>query len=767
MRSKLRYTLLAFVSAAALPGVAIAQSAPPGSNPPASPSADQPTAPPSADQTATSPAPASDKNGGLEDIVVTANRRNENLQKVPISIQSITATSLAQAGVASTIDIGSKVAGFTVQQSGNGLQPHIRGVGTTDVVAGNESAVATYVDGIYISAMSGAMLGLNNIAQVDVLKGPQGTLFGRNATGGVVNVRTKDPTQKLGLDVSATYGNFNTASGSLYVTGGLSNNLAADFAAYGLYQADGFGKNLFNGRDVGRTREYSLRTKWLWTPTDTLTVRVAADKSHIDNDAYSAYSPVPGTSLNDPDAPVGTPGILVAKPNNQWDIDHPAQPYWRFGQQGVSLTAELETGFAKITTITALRSSEKNLGWELPERPLPASREFAGWKERSHQFSQELQIASLPGSKISWVAGAFYLHSNTGYDPFFLLGPDLGLGPDGGIQWTAFAKTDAGALYAQTTIPIFTDTHLTAGFRYSIERKAVSGVMSFSPASLGIPDIITDAHKVFKKPTWRISLDHQFTPDLLGYVSYNRGFKSGIYNTIPPGGPGAQPVEPETIDAYEAGFKSELFDHRVRLNVAGFLYDYKNIQVDIYTAAAAIIESAKAARIYGVDFELTAKPTDRFTLDVSGAYVHDRFTDFPHGSISTELPVALGGGRTVAFDQNLNGRRIPYTPDWTVNVGATYEIPVRDGKVVLNGNYSYQSVIYAGPDNTYGQPGYSNINAQVSWKLDSGIEIGLWGKNLTNNAHATFVANQNNPGGFTDRILAPPRTYGVTVRFHM
>ncbi len=759
MRSKLKYTLLAFASTAALPGVAFAQSAPSGANTPVSPGAGQ---------AAASPTSARADDGALDVIVVTANRRSENVQKVPISISTLTATSLAQAGVISTLDLGTKISGFTVQQSPNGLQPHIRGVGTTDVVAGNESAVATYIDGVYISAMSGAMMGLNNIAQVDVLKGPQGTLFGRNATGGVVEVRTKDPTQKLGLDASATYGNYNTASGNIYVTGGLSENLAADFAAYGLYQADGFGKNLFNGQDVSRTREYAVRTKWLWRPTEAFTVRLTADKSHTNNDGLAAYSLVPGTSAQDP---FGGPAY-VPNLKNPWDVDHPLQPFWRFGQQGISLKADLDTSFAKFTSITALRSSEKNLAWELAERPIPASEERVGWREKAHQFSQELQLASLAQSKITWVAGAYYLHARTGYDPFSLDGP--GVAPLDRVQWTAFATTDAGALYGQTTIPLLTGMHLTAGFRYSIERKEVDGVMSFLPASFGIPNVITDAHKVFKEPTWRISLDQQFTPDLLGYISYNRGFKSGIYPTIPPGGPGAQPVEPETIDAYEAGLKSEFFDRHVRFNIAAFLYDYKNIQVDIYTAAAAILESAEAARIYGLDFDMTARPTEHLTIDISGAYVHDRFTDFPNGSMSVEVPVSAGGGRIAIDNVDLSGNRIPYTPDWTFNAGATYTIPVSDGQLVLSANYSYQSRIYAGPDNTYGQPSYSIVNGQIAWKLDSGVEISAWGKNLTNNAHATFIAFQNNAtpagpasGGFTDRILAPPRTYGVTVRFRM
>ena len=762
MKKPIRLALMSMASVSAMCSAAFAQQAQPGS--PGS-SASTPT---SASATPQKPAPSNAEGAAIEEVVVTANKRSENVQKVPISISSITAKTLAQAGVRSTGDLAATIPGLTMQESQNGLDAHIRGIGTTDVVAGNESSVATYIDGVYISVMSGAMLNLDNIAQVDVLKGPQGTLFGRNATGGVIDVRTKDPSQAFHMDAAATYGNYNTTSGNLYLTGGLTQTLSADLAVYGSYQADGYGKNLANGQDVNKTQEYAVRTKWLWKPTDSLTFRLAADMSYTNDNGLTAYSLVPGTSAQNP---FGGPAYVNTF-SNPWDIDHVYQPHWGFGQEGMSLTVDWLTDFAKLTSITAGRAAQKGLSWELVERPTTAPVQPTGWDQRSDQFSQEFQIASLPGSKISWVVGAFYLHSRDGYDPFFLEG--AGVAPLERVQWKAFESTDAGAGYGQTTIPLIWDTNLTAGFRYSVERRSVRGDESFLPSSFGIPNVLTDASKVFSKPTWRLSLDHQFTRDIMGYVSYNRGFKSGVYNTIPPAGPDAKPLQPETIDAYEVGFKSELLDRRVRFNAAAFLYDYHNIQVDIYTAAEAIQENAPAARVYGVDFDMTARVTDRLTFNLSGSYVHDRFTDFPAGALSQEVPISEGGGRVAVDGVNLAGKRLPYTPDYTVNFGVNYVVLLSDGKLMLGGNYSYESKFYGGPDNTYGQPGFSNLNAQISWKLNNGLEFTAWGKNLTDTAHAVFLAFQNNgtpagpsSGGFTDRILAPPRTFGLTIAFHM
>jgi iron complex outermembrane recepter protein len=703
-----------------------------------------------------------DKGGRLEEIVVTANKHSENAQNVPIAISTVSETALTQAGVGSTLDLGMKVAGLTMESGFNGLQPHIRGIGTTAVSSGNESSVATYIDGIYIAVMSGGMLSLNNIAQVDVLKGPQGTLFGRNATGGVINVRTKDPTQDLHIDASATYGNYRTESGNVYITGGLTKDLAVDFAAYGSHQGKGYGTNFTTGDQVNRTEEYALRTKWLYTPTDDLQIRFSADTSSINDDGLSAYTLVPGTAVNRPgQAP------YVQNNSNPWDTDNAYNPVFIFRQSGVGATVDYDAPFAKLTSITGYRTSHKDNAWGVLPTPDPV--EAAGWIEKSDQFSQELQIASLPSSPITWVGGAYYLHARVGYQPFTITGPIIA--PLNELAWRDYQTTDAKALYGQASAPIYENTHLTLGFRYSIERRAITGEESFdfSPAS-GIPSFVelTDANKLFKKPTWRVALDHQFTPTFLAYVSFNTGFKSGVYESIPPSGPGATPVKPESITAYEVGIKTDLFDRTVRFNAAAFLYDYKEIQVNIFNSISTILENGAGARLYGFDFDLTAKPVDRLTLDLSGAYVHDRFTSFPNGSITTSIPFADGGGRA-GSSGDLAGNRLPYTPDFTATAGVTYEVPVADGGVMFNVNYAYEDGWYFGADNSnLRQPAFSTVNGQITWKIgNSGAEFGLWGKNLTDSAHATFFNYANNPYGYSDRILTPPRTFGIRVGYHM
>lgn len=752
--NKLTYCrLLLGASVSVCPSLVLAQGQ---QSPPLSPGDPASAADPAASAAGNSPA---ETPRGIEEIVVTANKRRETAQRVPIAISSITAATLGQAGISSTVDLGQKVPGLNMQASFNGLQPHLRGVGTTTISSGNESSVATYVDGVYIAAMSGGMLQLADIAQVDVLKGPQGTLFGRNATGGVIEVRTKDPTQDFHLDASATYGNYNTGSGTLYVSGGLTDKVAADFSAYGLTQGRGYGKNQVTGHDVYRTKgEYALRSKLLIKPDDRTTIKIAGDASRTNNNGPATFSIVPGH-------PANTPGGVFFQPGgNHWDLYNNYDPRYVFRQNGVSLQVEHEFDFAKLTSISAYRTSHKNTSYG--EFPPPSPQIEVAWTDKGNQVSQEFQLGSLPSSRITWLVGLYYLHAKIGYHPFTLTGP--GQAPLQTILFQDNQTTDAGAAFGQATVPLFDRTNLTVGLRYSIERRGITGFtgLEFPPALANLNSIVgvTDAHKTFRKLTWRLSLDHRFADNVMGYISYNRGFKSGVYPTLPPGGPGAEPVRPEVLDAYEVGLKTDLFNRRLRFNVSGFLYEYKDLQVNIFRANSALLENGAKARIYGVDVDLVAKPTDRLTVSASAEILHDRFTKFPDGSVAMPVPASQGGGN-LATSGDLSGNQLPYTAKRTFDIGADYRLPVLGGNLTVSGNYSYNSGWFAGAENFLKQKSYSVVNAQLTYAPAGGrFEISGWARNLTNKTYATYFIFFTNPFGSDVQTLAPPRTYGLTLR---
>jgi iron complex outermembrane receptor protein len=702
---------------------------------------------------------------GLEEIVVTANKRAESVQRVPIAITAVTGDQLAAAGIQSTAELAAMVPGLTLENSQNGLEPHLRGVGTTAISAGEENSIATYVDGVYFANLSGSLMQLNSISQVEVDKGPQGTLFGRNATGGVIDIKTKDPVQTFSGVSNLSYGNYNTISTQDYVTGGIAQNLATDLAFYYSDQAEGYGRNLFNGREVNKTSDIAVRNKWLWTPTDRDQFRLAMDYEHTDSTAPVALHPVPGhpTNWGPGPGPFGQPYLYTGGP---WDVDMYDQPVYRFQQGGISLDAQHGFDFAQLTNIFAYRRGDKYLFWDV--ELIPTSAEAAGWDEFSHQVSEEIRLSANPDSKIKWVLGYYYLDATVGYDPFNIQGTVAVPAPLQEITFLANERTRSNAAFGQASTPIpgLGHTNLTMGLRYTREVRSLTGstVLTFVPPIPSLDTGLTDAQKTFDKLTWRLTLDHQFTPDTLGYISYNRGFKSGLYNTIPPGGPTATPVEPEVLDAYEIGVKSEL-DSRVRFNASGFYYKYSQLQVTVYTPTAAVLENAAKAQIYGVDVDMEARVTNHFSLTAGAEILRDKFVSFPDAQFLIPQSIAQGGGDNPVLG-DAAGNQLPYTPRYAFSMSGRYVVPIASGNLDLSLTYAYTSNWYAGPDNILRSPISNLLNAQAGWTLPDGrSRVGIWVKNLTNQAVPGFLSANNNPGGRDQETMQPPRTYGISAKY--
>src|SRR3546814_630639 len=470
---------------------------------------------------------------GIADIVVTANKRSESMQKVPIAITAVTSDRLAQVGITSTKDLAQVVPGLVIQTSLSGTQAHLRGVGTTALSAGTENSVATYVDGVYILSLNGALAQLNSIDQIEVLKGPQGTLFGRNATGGVISIRTKDPSHDFGGNFNLRYANYDTVSGQAYLTAGLTDNIAADVAAFVSIQGDGWGKNLFNGRDVNKLDQYAVRSKWLIEPTDRDTLRLIGDYSEIRGNYLNSFAPFtavnygPGmtTAAQRPDlAPYVASGALapfavVGDPytfkGGFYDIDMAQQPRYLFKTGGGSLQWDHDFDAVRLTSITAYRKAFNSVAWS--NVPVPADRANASWREKESQFSQELQLTSGTGSTVKWVLGLYYLNGKAEYTDFAITGTTVA--PLQSLGFRSKVTTESGAAFGQATVPLWTGANITGGLRYTIERRGVKGFtqLTFLPVAGGgsLQTGLTDAHTTFKKLTWRIALDQQLAPGIL------------------------------------------------------------------------------------------------------------------------------------------------------------------------------------------------------------------------------------------------------------
>lgn len=698
---------------------------------------------------------------GLEEIIVTAQRRGENLQRVPISVSAVSATQLAAIGIAGNSDIKLAVPGVDVPIASGFATPFIRGVGNKIIGPGTEVAVSTYVDNVYIGNLVASVLSFNNLARVEVLKGPQGTLFGRNTTGGIISVITRDPTDQFQLNARAGYGNYQTVNGDLYVGGPIANGVKADFAAYGKHQGKGYGTNLFSGKEIGRTYyDFGVRSKWL-VGDGPLTVKLTGDYSQLKTTGF-----VQRVALDYTAPPAYAVGANYG--GSPWDSDANVLNLVKTKGGGVSAKADYEISPAvTLVSISAWRKSRyfSHLDGDVTRTD---AREIIG-TQIDEQFSQELQLLSGPALPFTWVAGAFLYDAKGRSAPGILVinGPARAApGPFNGLgQFVTFVeqKVFSIAPYAQTTVEIVDATKLTLGLRYTYEKRTQDGEgRAFLPTGVQVGPTLTtppaNRRLVANELTWRIALDHQFSPDVMGYVSYNRGFKSGGANTTSVTAP---MYGPEKLDAYEVGLKSSLFGRRVRLNGAAFYYDYKDVQVASVESGIVSIYNAATARIYGLELDLDAQVTSQLRLNAGYSYLNARFTEFPSALTNTFNPA---GGVTQSF-QSAKGNKLPNAPESVITVGASYLVPLGANSLTFNGNVYHSSSYFTEPDNFRGQDAYELYNASVEFNLGDRWTFTLWGKNLSNEAVDLFPSVNGLGGGIgiPRSAFAPPRTYGVTV----
>lgn len=702
------------------------------------------------------PQPAA-RSGELQEVVVTAQRRRENLQSVPLSVTAISAQALANAGISSTQDLSMVTPGLTMPETAGYAQPHIRGIGSSTNGPGLEQPVATYIDGVYIAAAPAALLTLNDVDHVEVLKGPQGTLFGRNATGGVIQIITKDPTPVASGSLSLGYGNYDDTVAQAYIAGPIVRDVRGDIALRYETQREGWGRNLDTGNPVGAMpHDFAGRTKWLYEPTEGTQVTLAAD--------YEDRNSSRETFHLDFDYPTKQPlfyGLYGPFPQGgRYDTNTNLDEKFTMHGGGVSLQAKQRLGSASLKSITAYRDTTSTLLLDLDETPLSLTA-LTG-KAGDAEFSQELQLLSGTDSKLTWTTGVFYLHMTDQWEPLDVNVPPASLT----LRAVDQEHTDALAGYAQTTYQFLPRTDLTLGGRYSYESKHLSGLDStfvsrrdvgdtpIPDPALGIPSSVE-----FNRFNYRAALDHKLTPQVMMYIAYTTGFKSGGYNLAVPSN---APYKPEDVRAVEAGLKSELFNQSVRVNGSGYYYTYKNIQVGRYINNNEQIYNGPRARIYGIDLDGEVLVSRGLRLSGGLSYNNARFTSFPDADY-----IAPCGGMTVppngVLSCSAKGNSLPYAPKISFDVAADYRVELSLGMLAANVTYSHTSKFYTGVDNVAFQPRYGLLNVSLGWMDSSGHwSAKVWGENIDDAYYATTINETNNSVG---RVLGAPRTYGVKVGY--
>lgn len=670
----------------------------------------------------------------VEEIIVTAQKRQENIQSVPIAISAFTADDLGKMGVTSTMSIGEITPGLQMTKQVGSATPYLRGVGTRASNNGVESPVATYVDGMYVGSLLGAVLELNNIERIEVLKGPQGTLFGRNATGGLIQVITKDPTQDTQARFTASYGSRGTWGGKAYIAGGITENLAADLAISAQRMDKGFGKNITTGNKAYYDEYTTIRSKWVWTPTENTTVKLIGTYAETENDfGITRQCIQPGGCFGS--------SQLAGWHDTASNLDNGVKGK----SKSINLQVDQEMGNIDFRSITTYLTAKYDHKFDQDAGPIAAIDAF--FRNSYKTFSQEFQLKSDNDGGFNWITGVFYWHNKARTQ---LDIPQIAFLVDNMLT------TKSVAVFGEVNYAFSDKTKFTVGLRYTKDKRTLEGDSSAGPFLSSYSQ-----RKSFDKFTYRAVLDHHFTDNTMAYISYNRGFRSGVFNTaiFAP----ADPVNSETLDAFEFGVKGDYFDRMLRLNLSTFLYKYKDQIVQVPTAGGADLRNAASSKIWGVELEGQLVPTEHLSFRFGGSYMHGRYQT--HKSCASNLiaPDKFGvglPGATADIIGDCSGNVSAQTPKWTGYLGAVYEIPTEIGMFSINASAAYNGGFFWEEANQLHEDSYTIVNGEISFAPNDNLKLRVFGRNLLNTDYSVFSTAE--AFGYI-ASAAPPRTWGVAV----
>jgi iron complex outermembrane recepter protein len=680
----------------------------------------------------------------LAEIVVTAQKRSENLQDVPIAVSVVNDATLQHMGVSDIADLSIAVPGLYATNSAGRLTLNLRGIGSNSLGPGVESPIALYIDGVYYGDESASLLSLNNVSQIETLKGPQGTLFGRNATGGLLQITTKEPTQTPAGSISVTEANYQTSILSAYVSGGIAPDVAADFAMYAKHQGDGWGTDLTTGGQTYDVKhDVSVRSKWVFTPQADTKLTLIGDYENVADRMVQFV--VRGGTLTPFD-----PGVV--QPDLGYDSRAGDEPEHTIKAGGTSLRVDQNFGDWQFASISAWRKSDVVIGGDIDT--FAANLESFIGSTFDEQLTQEFQVNSHFTDALRWTAGLFGFYDKTGYDPYTVALPVAGF-----TIYYPFAKLKgtSEAAYLQATYDLPDRTSITLGGRFTHEVHTEYGSYSqdyptgANPAT-GAVVIYPGESITADKFTYRASIAHHFSDQAMAYASINTGFKAGGFNVSTLGSPG---YEPETLTAYEVGAKTDLFNDRVRFNSALFYYMYKDIQVIQYQDISVTTVNGARARSYGLDADITALLVNGLTL--TGGIVADRpkFDSFPGCGIG-----APGGGVPLSAG-NCGGNQITGAPKIDLNVALDYKFDLtRDSVLDFAANAYYNGGYYTDNANYIHQDRFAKVGLFASWELRDAFSISAYGNNIFNKRTLTYGDSQGNGVQLVE--FMPPRTYGVT-----
>ena len=614
----------------------------------------------------------------LETVIVTARKQEESLQRVPVSVVAIGGDELAKKSLDNLADIGQSVPNFSFVGTGTGGRDagiiYIRGVGQGSAGINFDPAVGVYVDGVFLSRPQANDVDMLDVERVEILRGPQGTLFGRNTSGGAVNITTRQP------DLSGLFGQLLATGGSrdrVDVAGSVNIPLASDKAALLITGArlkqDGYGERE-DGQTLGDTDRYMGRAKLLLKPMDELSLTLEADGLRYDEtNAVTRLVAINPAAQ----APFVINAFTPLPFDDRWI---PSDDFFSYGTGpnssrgkvwGTSLTANYDAEPVTLKSITAYRGFSIHSDYDVDTSPIQIF-DFMG-AARQHQFSQELQASGNSfGDRLNWVGGLYYLHEVASAPTYYLilqaLDPSCGFCSGSIVHQT----TSSYAAYGQGSYGITEALKATLGLRFTHDRKEFHGSNVTYPA-LAVTAPIPKQRQNWDDVSPRLGLDYQWTPDVMTYVSAAKGYKGGGFNGGIPSTISNQQYDPEVVWTYEVGLRADLLAQRLRFNVTAFYNDYSDLQMQIGGAVTdadgnpapfSITDNIPKVKVTGAEVELTAVPFEGLTLTSSLGITDAKYKRLPTNSL-WESAGSVGG--TVSTSTNF-----PFTPQVSYAVGAEY-----------------------------------------------------------------------------------------------
>jgi len=708
----------------------------------------------------------------LEEIVVTARKREENLQEVPVSVSAFSAKELAARQVDNISQISDSTPNLVfdstapISGSNSAASIFIRGVGQTDFTLVTDPGVGLYLDGVYIARSVGGVLDLVDVERVEVLRGPQGTLFGKNTIGGAINITSKRPGEELSGFAEIKTGTDNRldvkASIDLPVSDALSIRLS-----YADLNQDGYVRNLGGGPNLSDTDARIGRVVIDYHPDGNFSATLYADATRRREQARAQklvrFNPAaPGPTFG----PFSALGLgtfddrfLAGGPftTHQGKEDFAKS---NLDLYGLSLTMNYDFGDFDVKSISAYRTFDSEFGRDSDNSPFPIVATIDIMHHK--QFSQELQVSGVAANdRLKWLFGAFYF-TESGSNSNIVPIPVFDVVSGGSVD------NNSWATFGQATYDVTEKMSLTIGARYTNETKKflpdqivrfneytlpVFGGAGFVDGQRILPFV--ESSRDFNNFSLMGSLNYQWTDDLMTYLSYSEGYKSGGFNqrVFPPRSePGS--FEPENVSVYEAGWKWTNDADTVRFNGAGFYTDYTNIQVKIIDVIAPGTGNAAKGRIYGGEMELEALLIPKLSLQLSAGYLNTKYTAF-----------------AANFDpsQGINtNSRFVNSPKWSLSGSLSYVVPVSSyGDITFRGDWSYRSKVYNDAANSefIAQKALHLFNAGAIFNTsDEKWQLALQVRNITNKIYVVTGNDEFNGFGYTEVIYARPREWSLSVK---